>query len=79
MISPVSQQLSNATNAARSMADTDVSLVDSESVGSAERHAMIAEGAYFVAQARGLAPGNELDDWLAAEREIDQRLSDSDC
>jgi hypothetical protein len=31
---------------------------------------MIAEAAYFIAERRGFAPGNELNDWLAAELEI---------
>jgi hypothetical protein len=39
------------------------------------RHALIAEAAYFIAEARGFGPGCELDDWLAAEREIDRRGS----
>jgi hypothetical protein len=33
-------------------------------------HAQIAERAYLRAQQRGFAPGQELDDWLAAEAEI---------
>jgi DUF2934 family protein len=32
--------------------------------------ALIAERAYFKAERRGFAPGFELDDWLAAEREV---------
>ena len=40
------------------------------------RHREVAEAAYFLSQARGFAPGRELDDWLAAEREIDARKSD---
>ena len=32
--------------------------------------ALIAERAYFRAEKRGFAPGHELEDWLAAEREI---------
>jgi hypothetical protein len=32
--------------------------------------AMIAERAYFKAEQRGFAPGYELEDWLAAEREV---------
>ncbi|MDZ7652491.1 MAG: DUF2934 domain-containing protein [Burkholderiaceae bacterium] len=32
--------------------------------------AQIAERAYLRAQLRGFAPGQELDDWLAAEAEI---------
>jgi hypothetical protein len=37
------------------------------------REAMIAELAYFKAQSRGFAPGHEVEDWLAAESEIDMR------
>lgn len=39
------------------------------------RHAMIAEAAFFLAEARGFEPGGELEDWLAAEREIDRQAS----
>jgi hypothetical protein len=35
----------------------------------AYRQAEIAKAAYFLAQQRGFAPGHELDDWLAAEKE----------
>ena len=38
------------------------------------RHAMITEAAYFRAQRRGFAPGHEIDDWLAAEIEVDTAL-----
>jgi hypothetical protein len=31
---------------------------------------LIAERAYFKAERRGFVPGFELDDWLAAEREV---------
>jgi len=39
------------------------------------RHACIAEGAYRKAEQRGFAPGHELEDWLAAENDVDQRLA----
>ncbi len=39
-----------------------------------DRRASIAEAAYFKAEHRGFAPGHELEDWLAAEEEVDQRL-----
>ncbi|HTV98111.1 MAG TPA: DUF2934 domain-containing protein [Steroidobacteraceae bacterium] len=39
-----------------------------------DRHASIARAAYFRSQLRGFAPGYELEDWLAAEAEVDQRL-----
>ena len=35
------------------------------------RHELIEEAAYRRAQARGFAAGQELEDWLAAEIEID--------
>ena len=35
------------------------------------REARIAEAAYWRAERRGFAPGGELEDWLQAEREID--------
>ncbi len=41
------------------------------------REAEIARVAYFLAQARGFGPGRELEDWLAAEREVDARLADA--
>lgn len=37
-----------------------------------ERRRMIAEAAYFRAERRGFALGGELDDWIAAEAEIDR-------
>jgi hypothetical protein len=36
------------------------------------REAEIAIAAYYRAERRGFAPGNELADWLAAEREVDR-------
>jgi hypothetical protein len=41
---------------------------------SEDRQACIAKAAHFIAERRGFAPGHELDDWLAAENEVDQRL-----
>lgn len=41
-----------------------------------EYQALVAEAAYFLAERRGFAPGCELDDWLAAEADIRQRLSE---
>ena len=36
-----------------------------------ERDTMVRMAAYFRAEQRGFAPGNEWEDWLAAEAEID--------
>jgi hypothetical protein len=38
------------------------------------RRAMIAEHAYLRAERRGFAPGQEAEDWLAAETEVDALL-----
>lgn len=35
---------------------------------------MIARAAYYRAERRGFAPGEEVGDWLAAEAEIDRAL-----
>ncbi|MHB1722467.1 MAG: DUF2934 domain-containing protein [Acidiferrobacter sp.] len=34
---------------------------------------MIAEAAYFFAERRGFGHNKELDDWLAAEAQVDSR------
>jgi hypothetical protein len=39
------------------------------------REIMIAEAAYYIAERRGFEPGGELDDWLAAESEIERLLA----
>jgi len=39
-----------------------------------QRAGLIARAAYFRAQSRGFAPGDELADWLAAEAEVDAEL-----
>jgi Protein of unknown function (DUF2934) len=44
-------------------------------MSSQERHERIALGAYQRAQARGFEPGGELEDWLLAERELEEELS----
>ncbi len=36
-----------------------------------DRYDMIAEAAYFIAEHRGFTEGNEIEDWLQAEKEID--------
>ena len=39
-----------------------------------ERRLMIAEDAYYRAERRSFAPGHEVEDWLAAEQNIERRL-----
>ena len=33
---------------------------------------MIRKAAYFRAQARGFAPGHEVEDWIEAEQEVNE-------
>lgn len=49
----------------------------SQQISSEERRRMISEAAYFRAMQRGFNGGDSLDDWLAAEREINRRLPGS--
>jgi hypothetical protein len=49
---------------------------NSQPVTPAERHRMIAEVAYFIAERRGFTPGSELEDWFRAEAEIGRRLGE---
>ena len=39
-----------------------------------QRELMIAEAAYYLAERRGFDPGSELEDWLAAESEIERLI-----
>ena len=45
-----------------------------ESVDPDLRRQWVAAEAYFLAERRGFAAGNELEDWLAAEAVVDSRL-----
>lgn len=44
-------------------------------IGPDRRRSMIAEAAYYCSEHRGFDPGHELDDWLAAETQIDAALA----
>ncbi len=39
-----------------------------------ERQRMIAEAAYFIAEAQGFQVGQELEYWVAAEKQMNDRL-----
>jgi uncharacterized protein YbbK (DUF523 family) len=45
------------------------------SPSSGDHHTLLAEAAYRRAEQRGFAAGHELEDWLAAEAEMNQRLA----
>lgn len=44
-----------------------------------DREQLIAEAAYHHAEARGFEPGHDVEDWLAAEAEVDARLCSEGC
>ena len=75
MATSASEQATTEASHVPLSAPTGPSPASSESTNPAQRHSMIAEAAFFMAQARGFTPSQELDDWLSAEREVDERLS----
>jgi Protein of unknown function (DUF2934) len=44
-------------------------------VSEEERREMIARAAYFRAEKREFAPGYEVEDWVAAEADVDRELA----
>jgi hypothetical protein len=44
-------------------------------VSDEERRAMIERAAYFRAERRNFSPGQELEDWMAAEADVDRELT----
>ena len=75
--------------AARAVSQTETTAADTEGAAQPEvrllgtlhpapsREERIAISAYWRAAQREFAPGGELDDWLAAEREVDSEHSAS--
>jgi Protein of unknown function (DUF2934) len=49
-------------------------MTGSANIDPAVRRQLVAAEAYFRAERRGFAAGNELDDWVAAEAAVDRRL-----
>lgn len=44
-------------------------------VSAEQRHNYIEVAAFYVAQRRGFAPGNPVDDWAMAEQEVDRLIA----
>jgi len=78
MASAASMQSTPETRAVPLPAESGPLPASAEPTDPAQRHAMISEAAFFIAQARSFTPCQELDDWLVAEREIAQRLANPD-
>ncbi len=49
-----------------------VSNISSKELNDEDRCCLVAESAYYRAEARGFESGHELEDWLAAEAEVTQ-------
>jgi hypothetical protein len=67
---PVAPPQATAPRAAAPSAAAPKARVDAK-----ERQRLVAEAAYYRAQKRGFAPGHEVQDWIAAEKEVDARLA----
>jgi hypothetical protein len=75
--SPDEQAQPGQDSPVRSSDNRPAARVDSpeaEVASGEQRHALIAAAAYYLAERRGFAPGCELEDWLAAEVEVDALL-----
>jgi len=68
---PAKENTSTASEQDIQVVATDLSVAE---VAHPAREQLIAEAAYHHAEARGFEPGHELEDWLAAEAEVDARL-----
>jgi len=51
-------------------ASVPASKISVDRMTAGERHRLVAEAAYCLAERRGFEPGHELEDWLAAEKLI---------
>jgi hypothetical protein len=66
----VSDLTDSAVMAVLESKQLETKIVDSE-----VRRQLVAAEAYFLAERRGFAAGNEVEDWVAAEAVVDSRLN----
>ena len=59
---------------AKATLETPPASAELTSITKSDRQAMIATAAYYRAEQRHFAPGGELEDWIAAESEVDALL-----
>jgi len=78
MTPSASKQATTEMGTKRPPAEAGLPVAGAASTDPAQLQMMIAEAAFYISQARGFTPSQELDDWLAAEREIEQRLASPD-
>ena len=65
---PTKTDAASSSNTTVTVASTAVAISESS------RRAMIEQAAYLRAERRGFLPGGEVEDWLAAEAEVDALL-----
>lgn len=63
-----------ADSAVITVLESTQSKMDPASIDPSVRRQLVAAEAYFRAERRGFAAGNELEDWIAAEAAVDSRL-----
>jgi hypothetical protein len=63
------------TQQSRSKTPADTSATDQTKLSPEKLRELVAVAAYYRAEQRQFAPGFEIEDWLAAEAEIQQRLA----
>ena len=74
-VSPVKKTTKRKSAAAVDLTDSGVfEMLASASVDPDARRRLVAAEAYFIAERRGFAAGNELQDWVTAEAVVDSRL-----
>lgn len=64
-----------AESASRGPAAVRAAVVKVKPITATDRRQLIAEAAYLRAERRAFAPGGEVEDWLAAEAEVDGLLA----
>jgi hypothetical protein len=74
---PAKKTAKPAAAAARTIGGVSIKpTAKKKSVAPEQRHSYIEVAAYYIAERRGFVGGNEIDDWAAAEAEIDRLLVD---
>lgn len=58
----------------KKMAAVDNKEITDKTTNQQERESWIARQAYYLAEARGFAPGEEMADWLQAEQQFAARM-----
>ena len=71
---PAKPNRTRKAKAAKATLEAPPASAELTSITRSDRQAMIATAAYYRAEKRHFSPGSELEDWIAAEAEIDTLL-----